>query len=438
MPIRLTSVARRAGSGLVVQRCALAAAASVTLVSGLAGQRIPLARPDPIMRLTGITAPGGITFQATPTQVTVAWQPVRGATTYTVERGVSPTGPWGPLGWNSAYGTQLTVPSPMAPPSAGGQGLLLYYRISAVPASGEPAVTIVPWITPSIETPVIQAWHQDHGDLVLYWTPAPGASKYVVTAVGGAGGNRYVEVDPQFTSYRLTKLTAAENQGASLTVAVNAKFEPGGIVTQGPGTTIAIAAVNSCWPLATSPGPAPMRSGQRGGVTSISVGAVGPANSGASILYERALGGSQTWETLGCLPGGTLAYDVNLQPGTSYTYRMTSVSSVAGTGQTLWNLQTDLPADTPILTAQLSGQSRVYLSWRGVAGAEGYRITSSYGYSMLVPQPANYSQAGLNALNVPAGTQVFTLTVLYPVGQPNPKPPSQATVVVPVPNPNPT
>lgn len=420
--------------GKSFRRATLVVSLSIGAVSGLAGQRTPLIRPDAPLKLIPVTPPSGIKIQATPTLVTVAWQPVRGAANYTVERGLSPTGPWGPLPWDPRFGTQLTTPSPLAPPSAGGQGLLLYYRISAVPASGEPAVTIVPWITPSIEAPVVEAWRQDRADLVIYWTPAPWASKYVVTAAGGAGGNRYVELDPQYTTLRLPNLLSAGNQGASVTVAVNARFEPGAIVTQSPATTIGLAPVNSCWPLATNPGTPPMQSGGHEGVTSIRIAAVGPANSGAVILYERALPGSQAWETLGCLADGASMLDVNLQPGTRYDYRLTSVSSTAGVGQSIVTRTTEMPLDTPVPSAIQSGRSSVYLSWSRVDGADGYRITSSYGYSMLVPQPPNPSPS-LNALNVPPGTHVFTLTILYPVRQPSFKAPSQVTVVVPVPNP---
>ena len=398
-----------------VRVAGLAAAVSLAAVSGLAAQKEGALKPL-----------SGFKIQSTPVLITMQWEPVAGAASYTVERSTTPVGPWAPL---PSKGTQLTVASPLAPAGTGGQGLLLYYRVSAIPDRGEPAATIFPYITPSIEAPVVEAWRQDHADLVVYWTPSPWASKYVVTATGGAGGNRYVEVDPPYTSLRLPNLSPGGNQGTAVTVAVNARYEPGSIVAQGPPAAIALAPVNSCWPLATTPGPAPMLAGVRVGVTSISMKAVGPPGSGASILFERAFAGTQAWETLGCLPEAVLAYDVNLQPGTRYDYRLTSVSSVSGTGQRIETRQTAMPYPTPILAAMQSGAYKVYLSWQPVEGADGYRITSSYGYSMLVPQSQD-RLAGLTAMNVPLGTYVFTLTVLYPVMQSSNMPPSQVTVTV--------
>lgn len=449
--LKLTMSMNGIGSGRAGAVTALFVILGVGLVSAQRPPLVPI-EGTPIGRAPSVSLapPGGFKIQATPTWVTIAWRAVRGAASYTVERATLASGPWTSIPWDPRFGTQIAFSSPLAQSygSDPHKGLLLYYRISAIPDSkGEPGVVIVPYVTPSMEAPVLTGWRQDHGDLEISWSPVPGAVKYLVTSVGGTGGNRLVEVDPQYTSLRLPGLILAGYPGASVNIAVNARFELG-FATQDLGVPIVLAPVSTCWPSVTSAtGPAPGIFVSRAGVTSVffDVEQLG------YTLVERSLAGSQVWEPVRCHIGavGTKMFtDRSLQQATTYDYRSTLfLGPTSGTSPAL-RLTTKPPVDTPALSAGVSGNI-VNLSWPAAYGAEGYRIQSSYGYSLFSAAPVRICSPDdygwvpgtfvncvlppptLQVRNAPSGTHVFTLTVLYPVRQPSIKPPSQVTVVVP-------
>ena len=106
---------------------------------------------------------------------------------------------------------------------------------------------------------------------------------------------------------------------------------------------------------------------------------------------------------------------------------------------------TTAPApDSPIPTVTLSGCTangcQGFLSWTGFVGAEDYRTESSYGIYygqiMLGSTVTGGSSTTGGPLTqplglVPKGVHTFTLTPLFPMMRPSPRPPGRVTVVVP-------
>ena len=122
-------------------------------------------------------------------------------------------------------------------------------------------------------------------------------------------------------------------------------------------------------------------------------------------------------------------------PATQYQYRVTEFVPTGAAGQTIMVATTPPASDSPIPTVTLSGCTangcQGLLAWNGFAGAEDYRIESSYGmyYGQLMAGStatggASVAGGPLSQLLgvVPKGVHTFTLTPLFPMMRPSPRP----------------
>jgi hypothetical protein len=382
-------------------------------------------------------SPPEVRVSATPLTVTVTWRPVDGAASYTVEQALAPTGPWSSLPMRP-LATQVTAPTS---PGASFGGTLYYYKVTALPPLGEPGATVVARVTPQLDQPLGVSGHQEGADLLVSWAPVPYATGYVVTAAFGPQlpPSQTTEVGPQSTEARLINL-ASPTAPRSVWIGVNARYGTGGAVSIATPKKITVAGAQACWPPSSVPGPAPVLSISALGPTTISITTQNTLNGLAvATRVERAPAGSQTWESVGC--GFTGVGDENLVPGTQYQYRVNEIGPAGTVGQAIATVATPPVPDNPTPAASVSGCSatgcQVTLSWSHVAGAENYRIESSYG--MYRPIAMAFGgvvvAAGSGVIEplgqVPAGVHTFFVTALFPSMRPSPRPPGQVTVVVP-------
>ena len=396
-------------------------------------------------------SPPSVAVSATPVAVTVSWKPVSGAGYYTVEQSTSPSGPWTPLAVDARAGTQVTAPTAAATNTAG--GTLYYYRVSAmlplgprgeVPL-GEPGITIVPRVTPRLNAPLGVDPRQEGPDIRLSWVPVPFATSYVVTAATGTQvpPTYGTEVGAQVTEARFSNVATTSPGLQAWWVSVAARYGAGGALSVPTTQKIGLAPAQFCWPAATVPGPAPVVSLTAYGPTAFAVVTPGVQQGLTSMRVERALMGSAAWQGVGCTTGAS-HMDMGLTPATQYQYRVTEFAPTGASGQTIVVATTAPAPDSPIPTVTLSGCTangcQGFLSWTGFVGAEDYRTESSYGIYYGQMMAGSTATGGISSaggpLNqglglVPKGVHTFTLTPLFPMMRPSPRPPGQVTVVVP-------
>ncbi len=394
-------------------------------------------------------SPPSVAVYATPLAVTVSWKPVSGAGYYTVEQATSPSGPWTALALDPRAGTQVTAPTAAAWNAYA--GTLYYYRVSAmlplgprgeVPL-GEPGVTIVPRVTPRLNPPLGVDPRQEGPDIRVSWAPVPFATSYLVTVAAGtqAPPTYSTEVSAQVTDARFTNV-ATTSPGQGWWVSVAARYGAGGALSVPSTKKIGLAPAQLCWPAATVPGPAPAVSVTASGPTGFAVVTPGTQAGLTRIRVERALMGSAVWQGVGCASGAI--YDWGLTPATQYQYRVTEFAPTGASGQTIVAATTASAPDSPVPTVTLSGCTangcQGLLAWTGFAGAEDYRTESSYGIYYGQMMSGSTATGGISATGgpmtqslgvVPTGVHTFTLTPLFPMMRPSPKPPGQVTVVVP-------
>jgi hypothetical protein len=379
---------------------------------------------------------------STPLDVTVAWRAVDGAVSYTVEQALSLNGPWTML--PPPKGTQIQVRSYAGIGNGYSGGNLVYYRVTAVPSLGEPGITVVPRVTPSINAPVGVQVREDGADLWVSWAPAAHATGYVVTLAPGAqlAPTHQLEVGTQPTEARLVNV-ASPNMPRTVWVAVNTRY--GTALTAAAPIQLTIPAVQQCWPPSSMPGTPPLVT-VLPAPTSVSFSAPSAVQAQSTARVERTPMGGQVWQIIGCRSG--VIADASLAPGTQYQYRVTEVWPNGQVGQATMVASTSAPFDIPAPTAAVSDCTatgcQVTLKWLDYAGTDGVRIESSYGLSRIYAtnwtgkawtgptsgSPPTRIDPSLSVF-LPKGTYSFAVTTLYRPMRPSSRPPGQVTVVVP-------
>ncbi|MFN0181481.1 MAG: hypothetical protein ACKVZ0_21945 [Gemmatimonadales bacterium] len=417
----------------------LGVAVLLSLPAGAAAQRgagnIVLAAPD-------------VRVSSTPLEVAVAWRPVTGALSHTVEWATSPSGPWAPIPVPKGE-TQVTMPSSGGQYWNGMGGTLYYYRVTALPEIGTPGVTIMPRVTPQLDGPMGLDLSQEGADVRVSWAPVPYATGYVVTASTGkqVPPNQSVEVSAQQSEARLLNL-AMVGWSTTVWISVNARYGTAGATSTPQPTAFTLPPVPFCWPPSAVPGPTPTVSAAATGPTTVMLST--PVTSNSKIRVERAAVGSQLWQDVRCAvapPSGTAGIaqieDRGLAPGTQYQYRVTELRPSGTAGQAVVLVTTAPGPDSPTVKATIGACAtsgcQVSLIWFHVAGAIEYRIESTYGLYRAVLYPGvgggigavPGQQTWVTLATVPAGVHTFLVTPLFPLYRPSPKPPAQVTVTVP-------
>jgi len=148
--------------------------------------------PDTVTFATRPAAPGGFALTSSLGQVGLQWNPVAGATHYTVKRSATSGGPWQVMLSNITGTTFLDV---TATP-----GTSWFYVVSASGQGGEGPDSAELSITP-LAAPAGLSATPGNGSVTLAWTPAAGATGYTVRRSATPGGPYTVVGGPAAASF---------------------------------------------------------------------------------------------------------------------------------------------------------------------------------------------------------------------------------------------
>ncbi len=135
--------------------------------------------PDSVVFNTTTAAPGGLGFTSSNGDITLQWDAVPGASSYTVKRSNSPGGPYPPL-FSGVTGTRYLD-------SLATAGTTWRYVVSAFNAAGESANSAELAI-PTINAPANLTSTPGDATVALGWTAVPGATGYTVKRATSSGG----------------------------------------------------------------------------------------------------------------------------------------------------------------------------------------------------------------------------------------------------------
>jgi hypothetical protein len=375
-----------------------------------------------------------VEVSSTPLTVALVWAPVDYAESYTAEVSSSPTGPWTPLQMRP-LDTKVTAPTFNTSNNPG--GTLYYYRVTAAWRDGEPGVTVVPRVTPSIINPPGLHVRQDGADLLVSWAPVPHASSYLVTAALGQllPPTHSLEVRAQSAEARLPNFVLGAP--ADIWVTVKARYAPTGALSSGVTSKALYWPAQMCWPQVAPAGQHPPVAVSGVGPTSVmlSVNTVEKVVSLGRVRAVRTPAASQAWTSTGCVAAREIV-DVNLTPGMQYQYRVTEITPTGTVGETTIDVTTPQAPLNPTPTATIGPCANfpvcVKLDWPRVTGADNYRVQSSYGADLFTDPSGNSRPSNTVTIGpVPSGVHAFSVTALFPLSRPGPHEPGQVTVVVP-------
>ncbi|KRE98518.1 hypothetical protein ASG89_05825 [Paenibacillus sp. Soil766] len=306
-------------------------ATGVTGESGVSNQ----AAVTPSVSAVKPAAPAGLTSAGRNAQVDLAWENVTYATSYTVKRSTSPTGPW------TSVGSGITTMSYRD----GGldNGTTYYYAVSATSIGGEGADSAVITATPygHLATPVVMAQPMQQA-ASLQWGAVAGAEFYTVQRSQQANGpfavvadhvtgtsyvdNGLVNGSPAY--YQVTAANSHANSLASDAIGVRPSAEDG-----------------------TLAGPAGLAADPGNGSITLSWTAVPGA---ASYTVKRSDSPDGAYAAIAQGLTAARLTDTGLINGKPYVYRVTALND-AGEGQGSATVQ-EAPALVLTVAADGSGQ----------------------------------------------------------------------------------
>ena len=148
--------------------------------------------PDSIAFTTPTAAPTGLAFTSSNGSITLQWNAVPGATSYTVKRGTASGGPYTTL-LSNITGTSFLDPG--ATP-----GSTWHYVVSASNATGESANSAQVSVA-TLTSPTNLAATPGNATVALTWTASAGATGYTVKRATVPGGPYTVQGTTATTSY---------------------------------------------------------------------------------------------------------------------------------------------------------------------------------------------------------------------------------------------
>jgi fibronectin type 3 domain-containing protein len=320
---------------------------------------------------TAPAAPTGVTATAGTKQVTVAWSPVSGATSYNVYWGTS-------AGVTPANGTKIAGASSPAVLQNLADSTTYYFVVTAVNGAGEStssvqvvATTVTP--VPAPAAPAAPTGLSAVGasmKATLTWAPVSGAVSYNLywstsTGVTPANGTRVAAVS---SPYVLTNLAAGTTYYFVVT-AVNAVGESAASAQASAVTSAAPPAVPA----------APTGVSALGGSKQVTVSWPAVAGATSYNLYWSTSSGVNT-STGTKITGASSPYlQTGLAAGTSYYYVVTAVN---GSGESAPSAQTTAATAAPVPVVPAAptgvtatgGTNQVSVSWSAVSGATSYNL----------------------------------------------------------------
>jgi fibronectin type 3 domain-containing protein len=382
---------------------------------------------------TAPAAPGGVTATAGTKQVTVAWSPVSGATSYNVYWGTS-------AGVTPATGAKIAGSSSPAVLQNLSDSTTYYFVVTAVNAAGESAASVQVVATTIAPVPAPTAPAAPTGvnatggakQATISWTPVSGAVSYNLywstsTGVTPSSGTRVAAAS---SPYVLTNLAAGSTYYFVVT-AVNA-------VGESAASAQGSAATNAAPPAVPA---APTGVSAVGGSKQVTVSWAAVTGATSYNLYWSTTSGVTT--TTGTkITGATSPYlQSGLAAGTSYYYVVTAVNS---SGESAASAQSSAAtaAPAPVLPAApagvtaTGGSNQLTVSWSAVSGATSYNLY--YLTASGVTVASGTKVAGVSSTYVLTGLAASTpyyviVTAVNAAGEGTASPQASATTATPAP-----
>ena len=324
--------------------------------AGANGSNGPESAASAEVSTTPLAAPTNLTGQAGNSQVSLAWYPVAGAKSYNVYRSTSS----GTQGSKLNAGI-LTNPTYLDSSSLS-NGTTYYYQVTAVATGSESlpsAQTVVP--IPNVPlAPTGLSATAGNAQAALQWTPASGATSYILYRGTQAGGAASYLTGLTGTSYTDTGLVNGTTYYYQIT-ALNSSGES------------ARAAEVSALPLGP-PGAASYLSATATSPTQIQL--YWGASAGATGYTLTRSGGSSGNGSFPLSVTGTSFQDSGLTAGTSYTYQVQATGGGGGsTANPSATTSTLLPA--PMGLTAIPNATQATLTWTALPGASSYNLYRS-------------------------------------------------------------
>jgi len=329
-----------------------------------------------------LTAPGGFTVAVTSAScVSLNWNLVPGAESYTIKRSTTPGGSFTTVGnttSNSYEDCSLT------------SGQTYYYEVVPVldGVEGLPTLVISITISSAPAGPANLTATPGSTTITLNWSALASATSYTVqrSTISGGPYTAIATVDAPAVTYQDTGLT----NGETYYYVVSASTPEG--QTQ-----------NSNQAYATPSTPGPLNLVAIAGTSDVSL--TWTAYSGAaSYNVKRSTSDNGPWDTI-ATPTTNSQVDGSVQNGTTYYYTVSAVSGGSETANSnVVSATPGYPGEAPAQLTATPGNAQVTLSWISidptVISFNVYRSTTSgTGYALLVSIPAASSTTGANGYN---------------------------------------
>ena len=331
-------------------------------------QAMPVAPPPPPVGLTATPGNG---------RVSLTWTPVHGATCYTLRRATEPGGP---------FAVVAGPPVPSCIDSGVLNGTIYYYAVSALNSGGESAVgqPVSAFPVGAPPAPSGFAAYAGNGEVLLTWSPVPGASCYVVRHAASAEGPWTDIAFPSGPSYTDTGLT----NGTSAFYTVSAQNAGGESAPSAPISAVPVA-----------PPTVPAGLTVSAGNTRVTL-TWQPVPGATSYVLKRGATPDGPLETVAS-PTGTSHADLLLSNNTTYYYTLAAKNAGGESAPSAEVAATPVgPPGAPIDLEAVPGNGKIMLRWRPVPTAESYRVmrstTPSGPYSAIAsPTETDFTDTGV-------------------------------------------
>jgi fibronectin type 3 domain-containing protein len=328
--------------------------------------------PATATALVAPAAPSGLNLQVnSSTQITVSWNSVEGASSYTIDRSDGNNTNYLPVG-NAPTGTTTSIiDSPLLPDT------IYYYEIVANNAVGSSSPSSPMNATTQVSIPAApvadSAVANGANAITITWEPVTQASAYIIER-SPDGTDSWQQVGPvggvTTTSYQDTGLSPSTQYFYQIFSTNSAGNSTTGSNVVNTTTTVVAPAIPAQPTVAAQSG------------TSISVNWTSDTGAATYSVLRSPDGLANDYTSVyTTLDNATFSYlDPNLSPNTTYYYEIVATNP-GGASLPSVSASTATPqvqAYTPgTLTAMLSGLSSIGLSWGISANASGYTIQRS-------------------------------------------------------------
>jgi fibronectin type 3 domain-containing protein len=304
---------------------------------------------------TVLPAPTGLAATSGDGQVSLSWDPISGATSYTVKRATAPGGP---------YNTQQSgVTAASFVDTGATNGTTYYYVVSASNLGGESAnsaeVSATP-LPPIPDAPATLTAIPGNASVTLLWSEAQGADSYTVKRATTPGGT-YATLAGGLTQPNYSDTSAVN--GTTYYYIVTAT-NLGGESEASPEA--------SATPVAPPVTPAGLTA-TAGNAQIALTWSTSPGADSYTVKRSATAGGPYATVASGlAAPGFT---DTGLTNETTYYYVVSATNAGGESANSAEVSATPVaPPVAPVGLATTSGDAQAVLTWSSVSGATGYNV----------------------------------------------------------------